>query len=178
MKRSELKEIIKDNIVELLREEAYSSWKTEGVLSEEASTLIPYNISTDFTKFQTEIGTATENLKKKYQKLFMAKLVGKKITVRASKGDANQIKTDYIIKPISANIAEINEDWKIYLVGEDKKRYFVDEKFPIKVAASAPDAQGSVPQSAPKPASTPSAAPMTPSPAAKPATGGNIVAQK
>jgi len=188
MKRSDLKEIIKDNIIELLREEAYSSWTkqvTEDAAPDAPAAPTTYNPAVDFTKFQAEIGVATDNVKKKFQKVFASKLVGKKITVRASKGDANQIKTDYVLKPISVNIAEINEDWKLYLVGEDKKRYFLDEKIPVKImsAAGAPATPPPAPEKpdvSPAPSSgMPSSSPkMTPSPASQPSSGGNIVSQK
>jgi len=158
MKKSELKGIIKGLIRELLKEEV---------------SVIPYDIASDFTKFTSGIDSSIENAKRSFQKTLKSKLVGKKITVRASKGDANQIKTDYVITPTGANIAEINNDWKIYLVGEDKKRYFVDEKFKIKVTTSQ-----EVPQSNPSSMPQEPTTGMAPTQTSEKPVAGNIVPQK
>lgn len=164
MKNFKLKNMIVEMVKEILKEE---------------STFIPYDISLDFRKFEKEIDTSTEVAKKRFQQSLKSKLFQKKVTVRASKGDANQIKTDYVIKVIGVNIAEINNEWKIYLIGEDKKRYFVDEKFKIKVESSQEEEtspETSASEESPENVNQTSPSQTTEKPS--PTVGGNIVPQK
>ena len=100
-------------------------------------------------------------LKSNEIKVLKSKLLNKQVTAHASKGYA-QVKRDYTFTVADVNIADYYGEYQVILKGSDKKEYFVDTDYKIKIsggAAPAPTAAPAAPDVTQKPESQPEAQP-------------------
>lgn len=100
-----------------------------------------YDVGTEKNKFESDVATATENAKKKFEESMKQKVLNQKVKVRASRGQPGQPEKDYTIDKVSA--ASIDWYWKQYVVvfkDANGKEYFLKPGFKVEVLSSAPQA--------------------------------------
>lgn len=99
-----------------------------------------YNPRPAFDQFKTSITGATEQVKQKFSKEIEAKVLGKSVVARASKG-YGQIEKDYEIKVADVKIEWYSESYTLIFTGEDKKDYYINPNYQIKVLDGADPAK-------------------------------------
>ena len=134
-----------------------------------------YDVGTEKNEFESSVATATEAAKRKFEDSMKQKVVGKRVKIRASRGQPGQPEKDYVIE----KVASISVDWywKQYVVvfKDDKnKEFFLKPGFKVEVfdavqpgakpgaqqAPTEPQAKTPQPQAAPaQPGTKPQAAP-------------------
>lgn len=104
-----------------------------------------YDVLHDYQAFETNLNKQTEQAKKGLEATVAKNLLNKKVTIRASKGAVGQLEKDYTINVSTVAVNYMNEEYFVVLKDKDKKDYFVNKAFKIKVlgAADAGDAKQS-----------------------------------
>jgi hypothetical protein len=91
-----------------------------------------YNVIKDFVAFQTKVSAEEELAKKELIQSLKKNLINKEVVIRASKGSIGQEK-DYTITVKNIDIAYLKDKYYIVLKAEDKKDYYLNSSFKIKI---------------------------------------------
>lgn len=138
-----------------------------------------YNVNTEKNQFESEVAGGTEAAKKKFEDSMKEKVVGKRVKIRASRGQPGQPEKDYTIDKVTqASIDWYYKQYVVVFTDEKNKEYFLKPGFKVDVldAAGQPGQPGQTqtqqtPTEPPAQATMPSpVAPGTRNPA-KPPTG-------
>lgn len=96
-----------------------------------------YDVSKDFQNFQNTIDKQTETAKKAFEAVLSKSLMNKQVSVRASKGAVGQLEKDYSINVSGINVSYLKNEYFVVLKDKDKKDYFVNPHFKVKVIGPA-----------------------------------------
>jgi hypothetical protein len=97
-----------------------------------------YNVMNDFNAFTTKIDAEEEAAKKELDASLRKSLLNKQIVVRASKGAVGQAEKDYTITAKNVTITYLKDKYYIIIKAEDKKDYYINTGFKIKVLGEPP----------------------------------------
>lgn len=127
-----------------------------------------YDWTKDFNSFKQTTDSATEWAKAKFQKALSAKVMGKSVVVRGSRGYKQPVKDYKIDQVTGVDINDYYDNWVVVLKNKSGKEYFLNPGFKLQVvsgetspepaAADAPQAPQPKPQTPvpqPKPGTTP-----------------------
>ncbi len=92
-----------------------------------------YDVSKDFQNFKTTIEAQEEKAKKTFDEALSKQLINKRVTVRASKGAVGQVEKDYDLTVASVDITYLKDRYYVILKGTDKKDYYINDGFKIKI---------------------------------------------
>lgn len=87
-----------------------------------------YQISVDFDAFEKSI----VKLVTKFQQIIEDKVKGKTVVLRASKG-IGQVEKEYEFSVSSVSLTMFKEKYNIIFRGSNKKEYYVNPSFPVKI---------------------------------------------
>lgn len=90
-----------------------------------------FDIASGFTNFQADLSKLVTG----YETLFNETLVGKEVTIRASKG-FGQIKKDYKVVPSSVTLSIVKDEYQLVVKDKQQKDYYLDTTFKIVVNSS------------------------------------------
>jgi hypothetical protein len=121
-----------------------------------------YSPSFDFTDFERKIATSTETAKNNLQAKLLQQLGGKKVMVRASKGQPAQPKKDLTINVAGVSIDYYYDKYVVVLKDEKEKEYFLDTSMKIKIMGASEVKP--ISNKAASPASKPTVAPVEKNP--------------
>lgn len=93
---------------------------------------VDYNVSTDFSDFETKIANATEQSKAAFLRNLNARVLGKKVSIQASKGYGQPIR-DYTISVTSTSLDYFYDRYVVILRDENDKEYFLKTGFKITI---------------------------------------------
>lgn len=96
-----------------------------------------YDVLKDFQGFENTIDKQTEEAKKAFEATLAKSLLNKQVSVRASKGAVGQVEKDYSINVISAAVSQLKDEYFVVLKDKDRKDYYVNPHFKIKVIGAA-----------------------------------------
>jgi hypothetical protein len=114
-----------------------------------------YNPKPEVEKLVHNVEQAEDTEEKKLDNNVAQKLVGKNVTVKASKGSVGQAEQDYTIDVSAVEVNNLNDVFYIVLKGTEKgsgkeSDYYVNTNFQVKInAASAPEEKENPAQPAP-----------------------------
>lgn len=126
---------------------------------------VDYNISSDFSDFETKIANSTEQAKAAFLRNLNSRVLGKKVSIQASKGYGQPVR-DYTISVTSTSLDYFYDRYVIIFKDENDKEYFLKTGFKITIVGQGEPLKPKKPKK-PK-------APTTP---AQPATGQPASAQ-
>lgn len=93
---------------------------------------VDYNVSTDFSDFETKIANATEQSKAAFLRNLNARVLGKKVSIQASKGYGQPIR-DYTISVTATSLDYFYDRYVVILRDENDKEYFLKTGFKITI---------------------------------------------
>jgi hypothetical protein len=93
---------------------------------------IDYNINADFSDFETKIAKATEDSKAAFLRNLNSRVLGKKVSIQASKGYGQPIR-DYQISVTSISLDYFYDRYVVIFKDEDDKEYFLKTGFKITI---------------------------------------------
>lgn len=93
---------------------------------------VDYNVSTDFSDFETKIANATEQSKAAFLRNLNVRVLGKKVSIQASKGYGQPIR-DYTISVTSTSLDYFYDRYVVILRDENDKEYFLKTGFKITI---------------------------------------------
>lgn len=125
---------------------------------------IDYNISADFSDFETKIANATEQSKAAFLRNLNSRVLGKKVMVQASKGYGQPIR-DYTISVTSTSLDYFYDRYVIILRDEEEKEYFLKTGFKITIVGQGEPLKPKKPKK-PKTSTAPGQPPKQGAPAA------------
>jgi hypothetical protein len=96
-----------------------------------------YSPAFDFNDFETKLAQATETAKNTFQEKLMSKVGGKKVLVRASKGQPGQPLKDYTIDVSGVSVDYYYDRYVVILKDEKEKEYFLNTMMKIKILGAA-----------------------------------------
>jgi len=96
------------------------------------STSVDYNVSSDFSDFEARIARATAEAKASFIRNLNARVMGKKVSIQASKGYGQPIR-DYEISVTSTSLDYFYDRYVVILRDEDDKEYFLKTGFKITI---------------------------------------------
>lgn len=96
------------------------------------STSVDYNVSADFSDFEARIARATAEAKASFIRNLNARVMGKKVSIQASKGYGQPIR-DYEISVTSTSLDYFYDRYVVILRDEDDKEYFLKTGFKITI---------------------------------------------
>jgi hypothetical protein len=92
-----------------------------------------FNVMNDFNMFNTKMDAEEEKAKQELDKSLEKNLVNKQVVVRASKGAVGQAEKDYTITVKGVDITFLKDKYYIILKAADKKDYYINTGFKIKI---------------------------------------------
>jgi hypothetical protein len=98
-----------------------------------------YDVLHDYQGFETMMDKQVESIKQGFISTLSKNLLNKQVTFRASKGAIGQINKDYTIVVTGIDVSQLKEEYYIILKDKDKKDYYVDTTFKMKVGEPKPD---------------------------------------
>lgn len=123
-----------------------------------------YDWNNDFTFFKNSINVSTEQAKNRFEKKLNAKVVGRGVVVRASKGQYKQPVKDYTINKVSGiYLYNYNDEWVVVFKNENGKEFFLQPGYKIKISgptASSEPASAIAPTQPEKPVNEPTPQPQ------------------
>jgi len=137
-----------------------------------------YDLGKDFTSFTRAMDMATEEVKNRFEQAIAAKLKGKKIRARASRG-YKQFEKDYEINVTNVSLDDYYDNYVVVVRGSDNKEYFLKPGFKVQILGAADQEQPEEPiqpQKQPEKPETPTQPPQQP-PQAQPAVPQSAVPQ-
>ena len=121
-----------------------------------------YDLGKDFFSFTHAMNSATEVVKNKFEQAIAAKIKGKKIRARASRG-YKQFEKDYDINVVNVSIDDYYDNYVVVVSNSKGKEFFLKPGFKVQIIGPAeaekPDPKKQFP---PKPGTPP--APPIPAP--------------
>jgi hypothetical protein len=97
-----------------------------------------YNVMNDFNAFTTKIDAEEEAAKKELDTSLKKSLLNKQVVVRASKGAIGQAEKDYTITVKNITVTYLKDKYYVILKAEDKKDYYINTGFKVKVLGEPP----------------------------------------
>ena len=110
----------------------------DGAADDANVTTIPtpdLNIAVEKSKFEAGVKNAEFKLKNQTIKTIKSKVLGKQVTAHSSKG-YGQFKRDYSIIVTDVKIEDYYGNNQVIFVGEDKKEYFIDIAYKVKISVT------------------------------------------
>lgn len=92
-----------------------------------------YNVAKDFQTFTTKVDAEEENARKELDGTLTKSLLNKEVVARASKGAAGQVEKDYTLTVKAVDITYLKDKYYIILKGSDKKDYYINTGFKVKI---------------------------------------------
>jgi len=92
-----------------------------------------FNVMNDFNMFVTKMDSEEEKAKQELNKALEKNLMNKQIVVRASKGAVGQAEKDYTVTVKGVDVTYLKDKYYIILNAEDKKDYYINTGFKIKI---------------------------------------------
>lgn len=92
-----------------------------------------FNVMNDFNMFVTKMDAEEEKAKQELSKTLQKNLLNKQVVVRASKGAIGQAEKDYTITVKEVDTTFLKDKYYIILKAADKKDYYINTGFKIKV---------------------------------------------
>ena len=92
-----------------------------------------FNVVNDFNMFTTKMDAEEEKAKQELSKSLEKNLLNKQVVVRASKGAIGQAEKDYTITVKNIDTTFLKDKYYIILKASDKKDYYINTGFKIKV---------------------------------------------
>jgi hypothetical protein len=127
----------------ILNEDAPMSPAQAPATATPASTEKFYDVLNDFQGFETIVDKQTETAKKNLESSLSKNLLNKTATFRASKGAVGQVEKDYTITVTGVGVSQLKDEYFIVLRDKEKKDYFVNTGFKIKVSDATEDTSSS-----------------------------------
>jgi hypothetical protein len=124
-----------------------------------------YDVLKDYQTLESTIEKEEEQAKKTLKTSVAQQVGNKKVQARASKGAVGQVEKDYTIDVVDVDVSYQSEKFYIILKGKDKKDYYINTGFKIKVLGAATNTN----PTKETPAEEPPTAPTAPN-----ATGRNL----
>ena len=93
---------------------------------------IDYNVSADFSDFESKIANATEQSKAAFLRNLNARVLGKKVSIQASKGYGQPIR-DYVISVTGTSLDYFYDRYVVIFRDEHDKEYFLKTGFKITI---------------------------------------------
>lgn len=93
---------------------------------------VDYNISSDFSEFETKIANSTEQSKAVFLRNLNSRVLGKKVSIQASKGYGQPVR-DYIISVTSTSLDYFYDRYAVIFKDENDKEYFLKTGFKITI---------------------------------------------
>lgn len=100
-----------------------------------------YDALHDFQNFESILDKQVEAAKKNLESTLSKNLLNKNVTARASKGAVGQIEKDYTFVVNGIAINYMNDEYYIVLKDKNKKDYYINPAFKMKVAVADPSAE-------------------------------------
>jgi hypothetical protein len=92
-----------------------------------------FNVMNDFNMFKTKMDAEEEKAKQELSRNLEKNLLNKQVVVRASKGAIGQAEKDYTITIKEIDTTYLKDKYYIILKAEDKKDYYINTGFKIKI---------------------------------------------
>ena len=93
----------------------------------------PFSVSNGYENFENDLSALIAG----YEKLFNGAMVGKEVTIRASKG-YGQVKKDYKITTTSVTISLLKDEYQLIVKDRQQKDYYLDKTFKIVISGESP----------------------------------------
>jgi hypothetical protein len=93
---------------------------------------IDYNVSADFSDFESKIANSTEQSKSAFLRNLNARVLGKKVSIQASKGYGQPIR-DYVISVTGTSLDYFYDRYVVIFRDEHDKEYFLKTGFKITI---------------------------------------------
>lgn len=93
-----------------------------------------YDVLQDYQNFENVLEKQIETAKNGLVSTLSKNLLNKSVTCRASKGAIGQIEKDYTILVTGIEISQMKEDYYIVLKDKEKKDYYINTAFKMKVS--------------------------------------------
>jgi hypothetical protein len=144
--------------------------KLTRILEQVGSSAQYYDLGKDFFSFTHSMDTATEDVKNRFEQAISAKIKGKKIRARASRG-YKQFEKDYEINVANVSLDDYYDNYVVVVKGGNGKEYFLKPGFKVQIIGpmEAEPQKQQEPQKTPAPAATQPPQPQPPSQAPAPA---------
>lgn len=118
-----------------------------------------YDLGKDFVTFIRSMNATTESVKNRFEQAIGAKLKGKKIRARASRG-YKQFEKDYEINVVSVSLDDYYDNYVVVVKGSNGKEYFLKPGFKVQIIGAAEaEKQEAPPEPAQKKPEQPAAQP-------------------
>ncbi len=96
-----------------------------------------YSHGFDFNEFESKLAQATETAKNNFQNKLLQKVNGKKVIIRASKGQPGQPLKDYTINVTGVSVDYYYDKYVVIFKDEKDKEYFLNTMMKIKILGPA-----------------------------------------
>jgi hypothetical protein len=126
-----------------------------------------YDLGRDFTSFTQTMDSMTESVKNRFEQSIAAKLKGKKIRARASRG-YKQFEKDYEINVANVSLDDYYDNYVVVVRDAKNKEYFLKPGFKVQVLGEAEAPQPDQQPEPPKQPAQPKPEPPKEQPAATP----------
>lgn len=133
---------------------AMSPGKTPNAVSPAPTTNTKfYDVGSAFKSFETNIEREEETASRALETTLKQNLANKKVISRASKGSVGQTEQDYTVDVADVKVTYMSDKYYVILTGNDKKDYYINTAFKIKVVGEVEKNGASKPETAQPPQS-------------------------
>lgn len=106
--------------------------KLKRLVEQQGASTPYYDLGKDFTSFKHTLDSATEEVKNRFEQAIAAKIKGKKIRARASRG-YKQFEKDYDIDVSSVSLDDYYDNYVVVVRNPKGKEYFLKPGFKVQV---------------------------------------------
>lgn len=106
--------------------------KLTRIIEQQTSAAPYYDMGRDFFSFTHAMNSATEQVKNRFEQVISAKIKGKKIRARASRG-YKQFEKDYEINVANVSIDDYYDNYVVVVKGNNNKEYFLKPGFKVQI---------------------------------------------
>ncbi len=106
------------------------------IVEQAEATIQYYDLGRDFSSFTRAMDMTTEQVKNRFEQAIAAKLNGKKIRARASRG-YKQFEKDYEINVVNVSLDDYYDNYVVVARGADGKEYFLKPGFKVQILGAA-----------------------------------------
>lgn len=128
--------------------------KLKRILEQQGAAAQYYDVGKDFFSFTHAIEAASEQVKNRFEQAISAKIKGKKIRARASRG-YKQFEKDYDINAANVSIDDYYDNYVVVVKGSNNKEYFLKPGFKVQILGNMEPEQPKAPQPSKSPAPPP-----------------------
>lgn len=127
-----------------------SPGKTPNAVSPAPSAAVKfYDVAKDFANFERTITKEEEAASKNLETTISTNLANKKVMTRASKGSVGQTEQDYTVDVLAVDVTYMSDKFYIILKGADKKDYYINTAFKVKILGTSEKKGAQTPVSSP-----------------------------